>query len=251
VGKQGEREYLEKIGEAGLRHAENKPFADDFCAEYLIDFGAALTWMPPPPAAVLDLGCGPGWTSRFLARRGYEVLGLDISEAMVGLARRLAEAEGVSNLRFEVGDYEAATRRETFDVVLFFDALHHAENEGTALAAAHGALKPGGLCIAVEPGKGHGRAAASVEAREKYGVTEKDMPPSRIARLGKRAGFREVRTFPHGRHLVKLGQGGKLERSARTRRFAGLWRGFAARWAALAGLLVFHGRFEGTVVMRK
>ncbi|MHC4597621.1 MAG: class I SAM-dependent methyltransferase [Planctomycetota bacterium] len=251
MGKQNERDYLKRIGEEGIRHAENKPFADDFCGEYLIDFGAAMLWMPPPPAKILDLGCGSGWTSRFLARRGYEVLGVDISEDMVRLARRCAGDAAHPNLHFDVEDYEALSHHEAFDVALFFDSLHHAEDEGMALSAAYRALKPGGLCIAVEPGKGHAGSPPSREAIERYGVTEKDMPPARVSRMGRRAGFWDIRTFPHARHVVKLVHGGKLERSARTRRFGGLWRWFAARWAVLAGLSAFHGRFEGTVVMRK
>src|SRR5919206_4790752 len=38
-------------------------------------------------AQVLDVGCGPGWLSEFLARCGYWVTGVDISEDMVEIAR--------------------------------------------------------------------------------------------------------------------------------------------------------------------
>ncbi len=41
-----------------------------------------------PGARLLDVGCGPGRHSHELARRGFEVVGLDVSETFVGLARR-------------------------------------------------------------------------------------------------------------------------------------------------------------------
>lgn len=61
--------------------------------------------LPPPPARVLDLGVGSGWTSEMLARCGYRVVGLDIAPDMIAIARR--RITGSLDLRFEVCDYEA------------------------------------------------------------------------------------------------------------------------------------------------
>src|SRR5436305_1060377 len=49
---------------------------------------------------VVDAGCGSGIWARELADRGYEVLGIDISAAMIRLARRHAPAA-----RFQVGSF--------------------------------------------------------------------------------------------------------------------------------------------------
>ncbi len=51
---------------------------------------------------VADLGCGPGWITAFLRDLGLDAFGLDLSPAMVALARR--EYPG---LRFEVGSMDA------------------------------------------------------------------------------------------------------------------------------------------------
>lgn len=57
-----------------------------------------------PGMEVLDLGCGDGTTAVPAARRGARVLGVDIASNLVAAGRKRAEAEGLSNLRFEEGD---------------------------------------------------------------------------------------------------------------------------------------------------
>jgi len=53
---------------------------------------------------VLDVGCGPGRHSLEFARRGFEVVGVDISATFVDLARQAASAAGFENCRFARGD---------------------------------------------------------------------------------------------------------------------------------------------------
>jgi ubiquinone/menaquinone biosynthesis C-methylase UbiE len=69
---------------------------------------------------VLDLGCGDGTTALPAARLGAEVLGVDIASNLVAAGNGRAEAEGLSNCRFQEGD--ACDLRElsdnSFDLVL-------------------------------------------------------------------------------------------------------------------------------------
>jgi ubiquinone/menaquinone biosynthesis C-methylase UbiE len=69
---------------------------------------------------VLDLGCGDGTTAVPAARRGANVLGVDIASNLVAAGNRRAQAEGLTNLRFQEGDAtnlnELADR--SFDLVL-------------------------------------------------------------------------------------------------------------------------------------
>ncbi|MFA5883729.1 MAG: class I SAM-dependent methyltransferase [Acidimicrobiia bacterium] len=53
---------------------------------------------------VLDLGCGDGTTALPAARTGANVLGVDIARNLVEAGNRRAQAEGLTNLRFEEGD---------------------------------------------------------------------------------------------------------------------------------------------------
>jgi len=61
--------------------------------------------LPPPPSTVLDVGAGTGSLSLLAAELGHRVTALDLSEGMLGEARRKAEGRGLS-LTFLVGPAE-------------------------------------------------------------------------------------------------------------------------------------------------
>ena len=73
-----------------------------------------------PGMKVLDLGSGDGTTALPAARRGADVLGVDIARNLVDAGNRRAQAEGLANCRFQQGDAanlsELADR--SFDLVL-------------------------------------------------------------------------------------------------------------------------------------
>ena len=82
-----------------------------------------------PGLKVLDLGCGDGTTALPEARRGAEVLGVDIAQNLVDAGTRRAAEEGLTNLRFQQGDAtnlsELADQR--FDLVVsIFGAMSSA-----------------------------------------------------------------------------------------------------------------------------
>ena len=95
--KQAEKDYPLRVDPFLLYQ---KPYYD---ATALREFGLALRvlqqWVPPG-GSVLDLGCGPGWSSLFLARAGFDVVGVDISERMIEIARERAGAgAGIGRFR--------------------------------------------------------------------------------------------------------------------------------------------------------
>ncbi len=225
MSKAGERDYLNKLGEAGKVHALGKPFSDPHCGMYLIHLGNLMQLLPPAPARVLDLGIGSGWTSSFLAKAGYEVVGVDISEDMIALAERNRSFYGAESLSFVVSDYETLGFEEEFDAAVFYDSLHHAIDEKEALACAFRALKPGGVLVCHEPASGHADAEESVKARELYDITEKDMPPERIVAVGRGVGFTEHGLYSHSWDPVKVGP------------IAGLGGMLRLYWEKLMGLL--------------
>ena len=49
MAKQGEIDYLMRIGEAGARHAAGKPYSDVGCGSYLMQIGCIMSLLPQPP----------------------------------------------------------------------------------------------------------------------------------------------------------------------------------------------------------
>ncbi len=97
-------------------------------------------------AAILDLGCGPGEQAVALAARGYEVIGIDLSLAM--LARAADEAaEKNQRINFLQGDMRDLTFDDAFDGIYcwgttfgYFDDVKNAE----VIQKIHKALRRGG-----------------------------------------------------------------------------------------------------------
>lgn len=246
MAKQDEIEYLARIGDTGAAHARGKPFSDPDCGRMLADMAGVFMVLPPAPARLLDLGCGSGWTSVFLARRGYRVTGQDIAPDMIALAEANRSEAGVDGLDFRVCDYESLGFQGEFDAALFYDALHHADDPGEALANVCRALKPGGMLITIEPGDGHAEAEHSRAAVDSFGVTEQDMPPRRILRLARAAGFSGARVYPTPKMLAMI----QYEMPALARLPA--WLSDVVRWFGMGWLMLFAKyRRGGMVVLRK
>jgi SAM-dependent methyltransferase len=194
--KQGEIDYFKVIGEEGLQRARDKPFSDDLCGKILSDIGVIMSVLPPPPGKLIDFGCGTGWTSCFFAKRGYEVVGVDISALAIQYAEEAKIKMGLKNLNFIVSDYENIRLENIFDFAVFFYSLHHSEDYEAALKTAYHSLKSCGVCITCEPGLGHAKQKPSIEAVEKYNVTERDMPPKYIIKAARKVGFKKNETYP-------------------------------------------------------
>ena len=113
--KQGEIDYMKNIGDDGAQAAFDKPFSHFTCSKNLVDLGIIMALLPPPPARLLDLGCGTGWTSAFFARRGYRVTGQDIAPDMIQYAERNRARYEATDLDFVLSDYESLNFTKPFD----------------------------------------------------------------------------------------------------------------------------------------
>jgi SAM-dependent methyltransferase len=100
----------EFLGTAYLRNAFTKGTEQE--VEYLVG-----TLGLEPGQRVLDVGCGPGRHSLALARRGFEVVGVDLSPDFVALAREAAAEEGLS-IRFEQVDVRTLAYDGEFDAAI-------------------------------------------------------------------------------------------------------------------------------------
>jgi SAM-dependent methyltransferase len=129
-----------------------------------------LTTTPRPGMRVLDLGCGAGWLSLEMARRGAHVTALDISTTNLALGRHLAETNernfpflyqrfaGLPCRREDFGSIEHVYAdlntvnlpANEYDAVVVWDSLHHVAALERLLTQVRDALKPGGVFVGVD-----------------------------------------------------------------------------------------------------
>jgi len=128
------------LGPAYLRNAFTKGTEQE--VGFLVD-----AFELAPGRRVLDVGCGPGRHALALARRGIEVVGVDLSEDFVALARDAAAAEGL-RARFEVGDVRELAAGTGYDAVLCLCqggfGLLGGRDEARAFERIAAAVGPGG-----------------------------------------------------------------------------------------------------------
>jgi len=133
-------EVARYLGPAYLKHSFTKGTEQEVA--FLVE---ALRLRPR--ARVLDAGCGPGRHALALARRGFDVVGVDRSSEFVALARDAAARDGL-DAGFVRGDVRALPVRETFDALLCLCqggfGLLGGRDEIEAFAEMTGRVRPGG-----------------------------------------------------------------------------------------------------------
>ena len=95
-----------------------------------------LSELPPPPARVLEVGCGEGTLARALDAAGYEVTAIDPQAPEGAIFRRVA--------------LEALAEQGPFDAVVASRSLHHVHDLAAGVEKIAGLLPPGGLLVVDE-----------------------------------------------------------------------------------------------------
>ena len=135
----GTPDYTMGFGEEFLESLRR--FTAQANASYLIPFLR-------PGLRILDFGCGPGTISVGLAGRVLpgELHGVDMEPSQIEIARSVAEAQGVTNATFHVGDVTALPFEDDFfDVAHCHNVLMHVPDTAAVLAEVKRVLKPGGI----------------------------------------------------------------------------------------------------------
>jgi ArsR family transcriptional regulator len=104
-----------------------------------------------PFRAMLDIGTGTGRMIELFADRCERLLGIDLSQAMLAVARANLERAGIAHARVRVGECtNLPVVRESFDLVVIHQVLHFLDDPAAALAEAARALAPGGRLVVVD-----------------------------------------------------------------------------------------------------
>lgn len=221
------RRYVERVGPGGELWLRTKPFSVPpgyELRECLRTFSHIVDRLGlGVRAQVLDVGCGPGWLSEFLARCGYWVTGIDVSEDMVRIAReRIAAIERPIGEGLEpLAEFHAIPAAELawenrFDAAILYDAMHHFDDEVETLRVIRRTLVPGGRIFiheGVRPAEGSEGERELIAEMEEYGTLESPFDPEYLVAVLERAGFMQVTRFAAVDELLDVSeQARELER---------------------------------------
>ncbi|OBF12277.1 methyltransferase [Mycobacterium sp. ACS4054] len=100
-------------------------------------------------ADVADFGCGSGHAINVLARAfpASRFTGVDFSEKALAVGAREAAELGLANAAFESHDLALLDKRDAYDVITVFDAIHDQAQPARVLQNIHRALRPGGVLL--------------------------------------------------------------------------------------------------------
>jgi SAM-dependent methyltransferase len=206
---EGHRRYVERVGRGGELWLRTKPFSaapGHELRECLHTFAHIVERLGLGiRAQVLDVGCGPGWLSEFLARCGYWVTGVDVSEDMVTIARERIDAielpvgEGIDvRAEFHAMPVLDLPWSQKFDAAVLYDAMHHFHDEDETLRVIRRTLVPGGRIYiheGVRPAPGSEGERQLIEEMQQHGTLESPFDPEYLVAVLERAGFERVTRF--------------------------------------------------------
>ncbi|MBN2399282.1 MAG: class I SAM-dependent methyltransferase [Candidatus Aminicenantes bacterium] len=131
---------------------------------------------------VLDLGCGPGFFTKEMARLVGEtgrVVAADLQEGMLAMVRNKMKNSGLAGrVRYHLCQSAATGLAEKFDFILAFYMFHEVPDQEAFLREIRSLLKPGGMVLIAEP-KWHvseGEFQKSIDRMEQSGFVVQKSP---------------------------------------------------------------------------
>lgn len=112
---------------------------------------AGLSESCPPPARVLDFGCGTGDIATAMERRGYEVTGCDVAEKMIELARSTSGGTTVEWVCLEPGWRVLPFGDGSFDGVVASSVFEYLVDVPSVAGELSRVLRPGGVLLLTVP----------------------------------------------------------------------------------------------------
>ena len=105
------------------------------------------------PVKILDIGCGAGTIALYLASKGNDVLGIDISKNAIVSANESKKLIGLKNVTFKKMHFPDETPEEKFDFIILTEVIEHLENDELALKKIFSLLKSNGMVLISTPSK--------------------------------------------------------------------------------------------------
>lgn len=104
--------------------------------------------------SVLDVGCGSGAITFYVASKGNKVVGIDVSRKAINICRETSKSLGLSHLtRFEVADFSTFDSPVKFDLIICTEVLEHLSDDREVLQKFLKILNNGGTLFISVPSK--------------------------------------------------------------------------------------------------
>lgn len=146
---------------------------------------------PRPGEHILDLATGTGWTSRLLAARGAQVVGVDIAQDLLDAARTIGRTSGLA-IDYETGDAEKLRFEDaSFDAVVSTFGVMFASRPEAAAAEIARVCRPGGR-IALATWRPDGTVFEMFKVMRAYMPAPPSAPPPSPFAWGSRERIREL-----------------------------------------------------------
>lgn len=148
---------------------------------------------------ILDAGCGIGTYGLVLARKGNNVVGIDISADMVKVTKHWADKESLAYLPLAGNIERLPFKNNSFDICFCGYILHHIPNMERAVAELFRVLRPGGIISLIEPNGSNPLTKLGCAVRVLF-----------LSRLCERVGLasKNERTYSYKHYLEVLRKGG-------------------------------------------
>lgn len=162
-------EILDQFTRQAAGFSQAPGIVDAAALRLLVEFSGAT-----PEDTVLDVACGPGIVACAFAQVARHVTGIDITPAMLDLARARQRQLGLQNLTWQAGDVLPLPYRDgAFSLVVTRFAFHHFLDPSAVLREMIRVTRSGGSIVVADSAPAPGKAAA-------FNAMEKLRDPSHV-----------------------------------------------------------------------
>lgn len=129
--------YLKIIGDRNFTYFYTLQFLQEPCMK------------PIARQRVLDVGCGVGTLSLYLAKKGARVVGVDISPQAIEIANHAKQANLIKTAVFKSGELQPD--QPVFERVICTEVIEHISDDEQFLQTIHSNMRPGGVLLLTTP----------------------------------------------------------------------------------------------------
>ncbi|NJN48514.1 MAG: class I SAM-dependent methyltransferase [Alkalinema sp. RL_2_19] len=158
-----------------------------------------------PQTRFLDVACGSGWLTHFLAKLNLTVVGIDIAPQMIELAQERLTLDGIATIELDtfphVGLYVHDIEQQPIgagarcDVAVLESALHHFVNPIQTMRNIADSLSDDGVMVILEAASDQQGDDYQVEIMQRYNTLERPYTRAQLIRILQLAGLGEYQFF--------------------------------------------------------